>query len=68
MSQTIHYQTNKSHSMPISGIHIECFCGKWFQLNYSPDSKRYTKDINKVTCKRCLKAIEKSFNKGLKRA
>jgi len=56
--QVIHYDTGNHYSMPISGAHIETACTKWFQQNYKPDQKRYTKDKEVVTCKNCLNRIK----------
>jgi len=55
----VHYDSNRRHLMPISGQHVICICGKWFQENYIPDQNRYTTDLEKVTCKNCLKKLKK---------
>lgn len=53
-----HFDSGNFYMMPISGRHTKCLCGKFLQDNYQPDSKRKTKVISEVTCKRCLKKLK----------
>lgn len=57
--RVIHYDTGDGHIMPISGRHTICLCGQWFQDNYDADKDRYTSEKEKVTCKNCLKKLNK---------
>ena len=57
--KVIHYDTCQFHVMPISGRHIICLCGKWFQGNYGQDKDRYTTEKENVTCKNCLNKLNK---------
>lgn len=55
----VHYDNGECFLMPMSGRHTVCLCGQSMQDSYKPTQKRKTTDENKVTCKNCLKKMEK---------
>lgn len=52
---TVHHDSGRSMNMPISGRHSICSCGTSFQDRNERDAHRYTKNIEAVTCKNCLR-------------
>jgi len=60
----IHFDTGRSNLMPMSGRHTITACGMWLQDSHEPNSNRKTKSVANVTCKNCLKNIEKRNGNG----
>lgn len=53
--KVIHLDSGRRFSMPVSGGHSVSKCGISFQDTYLPDIVRHTKNIDFVTCKKCLR-------------
>lgn len=51
--QKVHYVVTK---IKTSG-HVRSICGIWFNERDPYDDGRYSEDLDKVKCKRCLKAM-----------
>ena len=54
-----HFDTGKFDLMPVSGRHTITACGLWLQDNHKKNEDRKTKTIESVTCKKCIKILEK---------
>jgi len=55
----IHFDSGKKFYMPISGSHTVSLCGLSFQDGYIPDRSRHSRAKEVVSCKKCLKIINK---------
>ncbi len=56
----ISYEERQANSYLNEYEHFHGYCG--YLQKKQRDKKSYTQDLNKVTCKRCLKAVVKNRN------
>lgn len=63
-NMVVHFDEGKFHIGVYSGRHTITLCGIYLQDRHKDTVRRKTMFLNEVTCKRCLKRIQKRKNKN----